>query len=144
MARKGEVRGYRQMWIYNEVVTVEDITPIGGWGLGKAKVEHLFSFYFCEVEMWIEKNKQYPLDLFIDLAAELPVYFFVSWDAAEKFAKTKSNRYPIERRLWWLRFQPEYWFATVMNYFYDTIRYLSDDERITYINSKVKPRADFG
>ena len=142
--QKGNISNYRQLWIYNEIVTIGDITPIAGWGVGRARVEKLFPFYFCEVENWIEKNKQYPLDLFIDIAAEVPVYFFPTWDDAEQFAKTKSNRYPIERRLYWLRFQQQYWFATILNYYMDTMRYLTSDERFRYIESLALGKDDVG
>ena len=129
-----QTRNYRRIWHLEELVMVHSVTPIAGWGVGKASVNKLYDFYFCEIENWFQSDTTYKLDEFMDMAAEVPVYFFLTWDSAEHHAKTVSNRYPVERRLWWLRFQSQYWFATIHTYMIDTIRYLSSDERIDYLS----------
>lgn len=128
-----EVKNYRRNWIYDEKVEIKDVMAIAGWGVGKAVLKNAFNFAFCEVENWHNRGDIYTLDAFMDVAAEVPVYYFKCYDDAIQFAKTKSNRYPLERRIWWLRFQPDYWFATIYTYYMDTLRYLSSAERFEYL-----------
>lgn len=129
---------YRHVWAFAERVRILSVTPIGGWGVGKAEVINFFPFYFCEIEDWHKAGLVCYLDEFMDVAAEVPVYYFLTWNEAEQFAKTKSNRYPLDRRIWWLRFQPQYWFATIITYMLDQVKYLSSKEREEYIRSLVK------
>lgn len=139
-----DIKNYSRYHTFNEKVVIGDITPIGGWGVGRARIEHLFPFYFCEIELWHQAWTECPLEEFMDVAAEVPVYYFLSWDSAVQFAKTKSNRYPIERRMWWLRFQDQYWFSTILMGMLDTIRYLSSEERIQYLDNLKKLSGGLG
>lgn len=133
-----DISNYRRHWIYEEKVEILEVLTIGGWGVGRGEVRNLFAFAFCEVEAWHNQGDVYSLDAFMDFAAEAPIYYFTCYQNAEQFAKTKSNRYPIERRLWWLRYQEEYWFATIFNYYVDTIRYLSSTERAEYLAQLIR------
>lgn len=136
----GYMEKYKRKWEYFERVEIISITPIDGWGVGIGEVKKMFKFYFCEVEDWFKKGDIAPLDWFLDYCAELPVYFFATWDAAQKFAHVTTNRYPIERRLYWLRFQQQYWFQTIFNAQLEMIRYLSDTERFEYIKQSTSDK----
>lgn len=131
----GNFDKYKRQWEYFEKVEILSVTPIAGWGVCIGEVKKLFKFYFCEIESWCNKGDTYTLDAWLDFTAEAPIYFFSTWDAAKTFAETTSNRYPLERRLWWLRFQPQYWFITIFNAQLEIISYLSDKERIMYLQS---------
>lgn len=136
----GHFDKYKRQWEYEERVEILSLTPIGGWGVGIGEVKKLFKFYFCEVEDWLKSSEVYKLDWFLDYTSECPIYFFMTWDSAKKFAETKSNRYPLERRLWWLRFQKDYWFSTIFNTQLEMIKYLSDRERIDYLQSQTNDK----
>lgn len=127
---KANYKSPKTDWEYNERVRILSLTPISGWGVFCGEVVNLFKFYGCEVENWIEANQNYNLGDFLDYAAEIPVYFFATWDEAKSFAERTSNRYPIDRRLYWLRFQSEYWFSSVFVRYLDIIRYLTSEERL--------------
>lgn len=133
-----EINHYKNLWYYEETVEVTSLRAIDGWGVGTAVVRNLFEFAFCEIEDWHKLGDVYKLDLFMDIAAEIPVYYFLNVDTAVQFAHNTSNRYPLERRMHWLRFQSEYWFATIFTYYADTIRYLSSTERMEYIRKQIK------
>lgn len=133
-----DLSNYKHKYTAFERVIVKSITPLGGWGVGMAEVVNLFPFYFVERESWFVANKVYNLDEFMDMTSVVPVYFFTTWDAAIRFAKTKSNRYTLGQMDWWLRFQEEYWFATIFIAMMDTVNYLKSNERYLSLKGMVK------
>lgn len=102
-----------------------------GWVCYRIVVDYVCTYYFCSTHIFIEGGKTYPFDLFVDYAAELPLYFFVSYEECVAFAKRHSNMYPIDRQLYLLRFRPQFWFATLLQ------KYLEIQQWITEVESKL-------
>ena len=115
-----------------EKITVTKIILESGWNICVCIADNLLKFYICETWLIIREG-EYDFYMFSDFTCELPIWCFRDWEAAVYFAKTHSNRHPYEVQQWYLRFQKEYWFATVLADYLDEIRWLSSQQRIDRI-----------
>lgn len=115
---------------YKSFITVYAPIMESGWGIYKCLVDCRFSIYVCMTHNFIDGQKSYDFGLLCDLLCEVPCYCFCTLEQAMKFCKTKSNRYPIDRQLYWLRFRPDYWFSTVINGYFTVEQWKNGEIRI--------------
>lgn len=116
---------------YKSFVKTGDAKRVAGWGIINCSIDGIYDVWCVENYLFIEEQQKYDYDLFVDVVSEMPVYFFITFDQALAFAKRVSNRYPIDRMMYWLRFQPEYWFSTVCINYIDYLKYIHS---INYLN----------
>lgn len=106
-----------------------------GWGILKCSIDDVYVLWLAQNDDIIKEKTKYNYDDFVDTVSEFPIYFFISFDACNEFCKSKSNRYPYDRMMFWLRFQPEYWFGTVASRYIDYVEWLRYQQ--LYFKSKV-------
>lgn len=115
---------------YKSIITVSRPAKVAGWGIYRLLVDCRFVVWCCMTHNFIDGLKTYDFGLITDLLSEVPCYCFPSYEQAEQFCKTKSNRYPIDRQLYWLRFRPDYWFSTNIMGYYTIEQWAKGDIRI--------------
>lgn len=106
---------------YKSFVRVYAPTVIDGWGMYRCRVDDVFNVFVCMTHQFLEGNKSYPYELWIDYMAELPVWGFPTEERAMDFCKHHSNRYPLDRQLQLLKIRDQYWVANVLNSYYSVL-----------------------
>lgn len=99
---------------YMSYVSVYAPILSAGWGIYRVRIDDRFDVWVCATHNFIEGGRSYNFDLFVDYAAELPLWCFVSLESAQEFTKLHSNRYPIYRQLQLLRHRDQYWFGHII------------------------------
>lgn len=105
--------------LYRAFVSVYTPTIIDGWGVYRCRVDDAFDLFACATHSFIDGNRTYDFELFVDIVSEVPIYFFGERAKAEEFARIKTNRYPIFRQLQLLKHREEYWFGTWIQAYFD-------------------------
>lgn len=108
---------------FKSFVSVSEYEPSHGWAVYRIVVDCVISYYFCSTHLFIEGNMTYDFDLFVDYAAELPLYFFQTHKECIDFTLRHSNMYPIDRQFYLLRFRPQFWFATLIQKYLEVIQW---------------------
>ena len=103
----------------NKIKTFE-IYMSHGWGFMKIEVAPNRFVWMCQTHEFIERNKEYDMDLFTDVICEFPCFCFLNKMECIKFTLCKSNAHPIDYQMEYFKRNAQYWFSTVANFLYDT------------------------
>lgn len=113
---------------YKSYVKIEKMYHLHGWGICHIMIDSLFGMYMVESHLFFQENTSVPYDEFVDLSSNVPVYFFADAETAKDFCKVTSNRMPVDRQEYWLRFRSDMWFSTIANAYIDYLNYVKSYE----------------
>lgn len=104
----------------------------------RCRVDDVFTVYCAATWNAFENYPIVDYGLFCDYTAELPLFFFKSLYEALQYTERNTNRYPIDRQQYWLRFHDNLWFSTVAIEYLDYLKYIKSE---LYLNNLINVTA---
>lgn len=120
---------------YHNTFEVSQLTECVGWGIYHCLADGVFPVFCVCSHRWFECPASYGFNEFVDMAAELPLWCFVSLGQSLEFAKHHSNMYPIERQIFYLRCHADYWLSSILSQYYSYADYLKSVSDATKVKN---------
>lgn len=112
---------------YRSFVTVGQYEVVDGWGVVRTIVDCRFTIWMVSTHNFIQANKTYDFELFMNYVCEVPVFCFVIREQAVEFARLKSNRYPIDMQLKALKWRKQYWYSTILEQYCNMAQFFQQE-----------------